>query len=798
MKRPMLYWVSLFVLGEILSSLFPIERIGYEWMGMAVGGAAIFMIFDYVFLQRLRLCRERTLKDIFFFTGCIFMLLGMLRMYQVRKEHQGVSLLQGKRVTFVGKICEREETQFGYYYILKVTLCDEADENCVLWRGKARLCAGVDLYDFPVGSQLQGNARVSPFSQATNPGGYDEEIYYKGKGVFTGLELEELTTGKIPAFSIQRYLQEFKTGKESLYYRLLEERDASIACAMVLGEKKDIDPEIKELYRKSGIAHLIAISGLHIALLGGTLYHILRKLLGGYLCPAMAGGLMIGMYGCLTGLSGATLRAIIMLVMSIFADVVGRQYDSVSAVAVALLWMLFENPYQLYQAGFLLSYGAVLAIAVIAPLWKQLLHRVPKLLETFFVSVSIQLVTTPIQLYYFYEIPLYGVFFNVLVIPLMSVLLPLLVGSGILGNWWFVGAKYLAYMAGWILRFYELLCNGYKMLPWNHICTGRPDMWWMIGYYALLVVFVFWGYRMNQEKKKQKSHILFGGTLRGITIWVFCLIGYMSLLWRTGDFTVTFLDVGQGDGIYMQTPKRHHILVDGGSSTRKAVGSYVIEQALLYHGADIVDYVFVTHSDSDHYSGILELLQEENISIQNFVLPFCEKPDDAYRQLMEEAKKKGCKIYCMKKGEQLFVDGVMFTCISPKKKFYTDKNAGSLVLTVQYENFDILLTGDMTQETEEELREEGLLYPVEVLKVAHHGSDTSTSQSFLDVVTPNIACISVGEGNSYGHPSKEVVKRLERMNSRMYLTKRDGAITIKADGSHYQIMTYKRSGYEDN
>lgn len=211
---------------------------------------------------------------------------------------------------------------------------------------------------------------------------------------------------------------------------------------------------------------------------------------------------------------------------------------------------------------------------------------------------------------------------------------------------------------------------------------------------------------------------------------------------------------------------------------------------MKFYGGNIIDYLFVSHMDSDHYNGITELLKDETVEIKDFFLPDIANLDEEYRELERIAKAKECKIYYLKRNDSIKVDGVTFLCLNPLQKRYEDKNQGSMVLLMSYQEFDMLFTGDMDKVVEQEINNQ-IKGSVEVLKVAHHGSATATSEHFLKKIKPRISCISVGEKNRYGHPANEVTTRLRMYCEKMYLTKDSGAITIETDGKTYRSNSYR-------
>lgn len=706
------------------------------------------------------------------FVGAVCFFLGVFCMYFWNRMIAICDIQEGERIQFEGKVIKKEETAYSTSYVVKVKRLNEeniAIKVLIYLQGENALSSD---------SYVKGEGLVKKFSKPGNPGGYDEESYQYGNGIIMKLEKVEFSSVKNALFSWKDALNRLQDELADSYARLFEEKRASLATAMVLGDKKNLDADIKALYQRNGIAHLIAISGLHIAMIGGSLYKLLRRLTGSYPIAAMIGIVFIISYGVMTGLSGSTYRAVIMLVTSIGADVFGRRYDGLTAIALALLIMLVNNPYQISQVGFLLSFGAVLGIALIQPVWKQWIPGLPRRMEGLFVSISVQLVLTPVMLYYFYEIPVYGIFLNVIVVPLMSILLAMLILCGVTG---FVSsglAAVPACIANAIFAFYEKLCEMAEQLPFHTLCTGKPDVWWMVGYYVLLAAGVWLSY-----KRYRKT---------AIAAFVLLILSFAAFV-LPDRMMMCMFDVGQGDGMYIRTAHHEHVLVDGGSSSEKNIGQYVLENGLKYYGVSALDYVFVTHSDSDHYSGIRELLEEKRIPVRSMVFPAITNPDESYLELVNLAKERGCKVYYMKKGDSLKLDGVVFQCLNPLQQDYEDKNAGSIVLQMSYGNFDALLTGDLNREEEEKIVVD-LIENIEMLKVSHHGSATATSDAFLRKIKPEISCISVGTQNSYGHPAKEVMERLSQYTEKIYLTKDSGAITIETDGKEYSVSTFLSDG----
>lgn len=308
---------------------------------------------------------------------------------------------------------------------------------------------------------------------------------------------------------------------------------------------------------------------------------------------------------------------------------------------------------------------------------------------------------------------------------------------------------------------------------------------------------------MEKKGTERKGERILGRKVIRRIIVFFAILLFMALFCladikshgKKGELQITMLDVGQGDGIYMKTPQGRHFFIDGGSSDISNVGTYRIEPYLESQGVAELDYVFVSHGDSDHICGIEEMLanQEFGIRINTIVLPNEDVIDEELYALAELASENKTKVVVMEAGdiiiEEISSDKQMkLTCIAPTDTFDGEVgNASSMVLDLQYGEFDMLFTGDLEKEGETAVIESGELRDYDVLKVGHHGSKYATSEAFLEQVKPEIALISAGKDNSYGHPALETIERLENVGCKVYSTQQCGAITIRTDGEKIEM-----------
>lgn len=777
MKRPMIYWVILFVLGEVLGYQFIISQLVIGIAGMAGFFTAIAAFYKFIIRRHIK--KHRILMDKrnwIWWAGGIFFLFGIVSMLHMKEKICFCEQFKDTRVYVEGVIQKRIEKEKVIQYVISANAIN--GKNCSL-----NVLTSIKNADVIPGDYIGIMGTSVGFNHAANPGEYDEESYQYGNGILLKIENARIKRQSGKMVSIKAFLFYLQKRLDGVYQKLFDEENASLADAMVLGDKTNLDSDIKELYRQNGIAHLIAISGLHIAMIGGTIYQFLRRKSGSFGMAAILGGGFIILYGMMTGLSGSTLRAVIMLLVMIGAEVTGRRYDILSAIALALLVMLIRNPYQMFQAGFLLSFGAVLGITWLVPVWNIYFEKLPRWLSGLGVSISVQIITLPVMLWFFYEIPVWGFLLNLIVVPLMSILLACLIFCGLTGVFSLAAGRLFAIPAVWVFKLYKVLCEGSGYLPFHTFCMGRPSVMFIVIYYVLLGMFLLsqCGGMKNGSRKKY-----------GMWCYVISFMILFVVQKIPGNLKICMMDVGQGDGFYIRTPENVHILMDGGSSTKDRLGQYVLDKTVRYFGTRKLDYVFVSHSDKDHYSGILELLQNGDIQIEYLVLPAISNPDEAYRLLEQKAKECQTEVIYMETGSRLQIGEVSLECLNPEHRDYTDKNTASLVFLLTFKDFDMLFTSDIDCIAEERLLKQKQFeqYNIEVLKVAHHGSATSSSDKFLKIVDPEVSLVSVAEKNGYGHPAEEVMRRLLQYSDKIYLTKDCGAVTIDTNGRWYRLKTY--------
>lgn len=788
MKRPFFLFFMGLVLGE--AAAISLNRTGFFVMALFL---FILILICFGLYQRIKRKRSPLFIYAIIFYGLFFA--GGLLLLRAEYPDTADQILAKREIdgTLSGNVEFVKKTAEGEYQLTlsEVSFWEEGKgslkykkgsyffENYKL-RAKCRILKiKVSEKKIYPGDQISCTGRLSAIKETSNPGEFDARTYYYSLGIRYQFFGKAISRKKERPLSVYRMAGRVRERMDAVYCYILSENEYGLLKAMFLGDKTELSSEEKRLYEENGVAHLLAVSGLHVSIVGGMLFRFLRKRKFSYAVSCICSSFVLLFYAIMTGFGNSVFRAAIMFLVFLLAQYFGAEYDMVTSMSLAGILMLYDSPLRILESGCIISFTSIFAIGMIVPFAKELeeKRRKSKLIpgeflieskwkkrirQAFFTSVIISMVIGPLLLRFYYQWSPYSVLLNLFVIPAMSPLLLSAITGGVVGLF-----QLWAGMAGCIpavllLRGFHVIFQFIHKMPGAVIVTGCPS--WgkiLLFYLAELCLFICWYYRL----------------------WsvgcVFILILIAGRFCRpVPPLQISMLDVGQGECIFLKTPANETVLIDGGSTSTKHIADYTILPALKYYGTDHLDYVIITHTDEDHISGIRELLEEE-YPVKNIILPDTlamrfpeqktekrevqEKDRESKKNILEVIKKSNANVLKISKGDILQLDRISLSCLHPVKGWDDeDVNSGSIVFALSYEKFTMLFTGDLPGEQEALFMKE-VPSPVSILKTAHHGSKNSTTDLFLKMVHPQKAILSAGKNNLYGHPHKETIKRLQKM-----------------------------------
>ncbi|MCR5590293.1 MAG: ComEC/Rec2 family competence protein [Lachnospiraceae bacterium] len=703
-----------------------------------------------------------------------------------------------------------------------------------------------------LGSRIEARGIFAPFDVPTCEGQFDSRNYYMIRGYEGQLKRARILKKSESYGILTENLRRIRDGSFGILKESMSEDDASLVAAMTLGDKSGLDRDIKDLFQNAGISHILALSGLHIASVGMALLSFLKRLGMRVKAAALLSGTVIGLYSIMTGLSTSTVRAMLMFALSVVSVIAGRTYDLMSAAALSAVLIVIENPGYLYDSGFLMSFGAVIGIACIFPVFDRIpvilrisdfprrqsgpvSEKLINLYRAVCITVSVTVATLPVTASSFMQISLCSVLINLIVIPLMGVVL--FTGfSGIIVGWTGLNPAVILKITHYILWLYKYLGKISEKIDGNMLITGKPEKWQSITYVTIVILAVisnnivlgrknknntyaknvdrsgrrnllndacnpktdiykitYVTENISDRRRKKRKNIL----VMTATIAMFGTAAVIITWHPRKEVEIRNIDVGQGDCALIIGDGIPSVMIDGGSSDVKLVGTYRILPVLKANRVPVVDYCVLTHMDNDHVNGMIELLEESGcpVRIRNIVVsyPVWSKSSENFERLERAADNKGCRIVSVSAGDVIKAGDMSMTIISPGPEGAsvsgssvpsTDENDNSIVFRLDHTDrdggrFSALFTGDISENVEKKLSDR--IGRVTYLKVAHHGSRYSSSDAFLSKVMPKVSVISSGEGNSYGHPHAETLERLAETGSVILRTDKMGEIIIKYD-----------------
>ena len=629
-----------------------------------------------------------------------------------------------------------------------------------------------------------------------NPGEFDYNKYLNSLGISGTLNItgakninllsDESDFFKSAIFSIRKFL-------DSEIKSLHNEQTSSLLKGLLLADRSEIDYVTKTQFINAGVIHVLAVSGLHVGFIA-IIFLFLFGRLNIYLRSILTiTGLLLFML--ITGMPPSVFRATLMAVVIIIAFLFNRSTNLFNSLALAALIILVINPDELFNPGFQLSFSAVIGIALLYSPFEKFINklrlnsRVLRYIILFMaVSLSAQIGTLPFTLTYFGKLSVIALIANLFVIPIIAIIVGLGIFTLIINSFLpFIGI-YFAAANDLVTKILFLIVEISGSADFSYISVRNFSLYDSLLFYSFLFFLLYSLKSIN--RKVVKFAVL---TLVVVNFFFLSSLDN-SDLFKDGKLSVFAIDVGQGDAILVKFPEGTTALIDAGNVTPSFDnGERVILPLLEYLGIDKIDYGFVSHIDSDHYAGFISLVNA--VVIKKIFKPEIDSTLVKDVKFEKYLRKESVPIEYYKRGI-LKIDGARIyvlnnESISKNQEFSTNNKSG--VLKIVYGRTSFLFTGDIERKVEKIYASNYKTFlDADVLKAAHHGSNTSSSSAFLNYVTPEMSIISAGILNKFKHPSEEVVKRLENFGSEIYRTDKYGALIFESDGESISFIDWKK------
>jgi len=749
MKRPMTLIALSFIMGIMLGRYISVLEIIALLLFCAVGVAVYFKV---------------KMKTWFVFVVPFFIAMGIMSF----NANNSDIVKYSEKVVIHGFVEETSFTKKGKQsLVLRVDNMNDVTD--ISYSVKVYI---QDNAFFKVGDYIKIEGYLNEPKFPSNDGEFNNFAYLKSNGydyTLTGANAEKL--GETSLSFVQK-MGLFREKINNVYDEIYPDNEGAIIKAMVTGDTYSLSDDLRALYANSGISHILAISGLHMAIVAGMLIWILNACGMNKRRSGIITVVFLILYTIFTGGKIAATRSVIMISVMILGRLFYRKSDTINSLGVSAFVILVINPWQLWDIGFQLSFVSVLSLATLGVMSKSKNEVIASLKASFWASTA----TLPIVAWNFYTVPLLGCFVNILVLPLTGFVVGLSMVSGLVGLISIEGGMLFGSTAYIILKFYEFVCKFFTAIPFSTILIGRPHIVAVVAFYGILIAIYF---------GKYKKVLITSFTMVILTVML-----SNRLVYKVNS--VDFLYVGQGDCAILRTyDNKAYIFDTGGYGYREIGDNTGINTIIPYlksHGISDIETIYISHMDADYMLGAIELLSEYKVK-RVVMSDYDWKDQTLYMKVVEEAKNSGAQIQLMSGGDMENISGgFKVSCYYPFKdrniKGGSD-NSGSLVLKLEKDETSFLFTGDIGFGEEKNLLDFDI--GADVLKVAHHGSKYSSGVDFLEQVDMKYAVISSGERNTYGHPSEEALERLE--NTEVYSTAENGTISFKTTGEKLWVKT---------
>lgn len=783
MRQLDVLWIPLFCFG--IGVLFASEWNASLMWGYVVGGVAFLLLGLSIWIY------PDFKKSRWFLVGCVLlgvgMILGNLRMGPFGND---MALMEPGKVTLVGTLGDVERIQnqerislYGKIFVSEVIHPDGKKETKVgvvhFQLNEIRKMES-DVWHDGLGVRATGNLQIK--EQYRNPGPWLTWQEKSGRGVFRSIYIEKADSLVWYPEQDRRWIgwatqlrNRFLVGME----RVMPEKDRNLLRGILFGGRLGISEEAQSQFAVTGLTHILSVSGTHLAVIFGSILWVGSFFRFSRFYVALFGVLILLTYSLLSGFPAPVVRSFWMAFGVALGMMVERDTDGQRIFSLTLLGMLLWEPRWLYDVSFQLSAAATAGLVLAAPYLER-----PKKWSAFWqgpilLTLGVQIFSLPLMAAYFQSISLLAFLGNLILLPLFE-------GTLIFGMLGCLASFFSTSIAEFFWISSSLLLGAamegvrlFERFPWALLSLPSMDFWDGMVYYIGLGILIF---SLSTSKKEIKKW----GGCSGLIVLLFLGIKINGSL-ASGFLEIHFLDVGQGDAILIRTPQGKGILLDTGGRpgqiSRFDIGSAVVSPYLWRVGVRELELIILSHEDEDHRGGLDGILAR-----------FPVKEIWGTPLVADALKEKDFPIIVHPQGYETNVDGVRLT-IQSQPSF---KKGWSQVVEVAYGEHTFLFTGDMDGAEETQFLEGKPRRNLTGLKVGHHGSKKGTGRRLLDLFSPEISIISVGESNRYGHPGLGTLARLREAQSKIYRTDMDGRVLLKSDGRTFWLETMKRGTANGN
>lgn len=683
------------------------------------------------------------------------------------------------------------------------------------------------------GDEIEIIGKLKKPNGARNYKGFDYKQYLKSKKIYGTISLtdyEIISKNKIDVIS--KMINSIQNNMKSNINKILNEEEAALCIGILVGDREAISEQTENNFKKSNLTHMLAVSGSHITYIINALAILLGKT-NKKIAKIFTIFILI-FFMALTGFTSSVIRACIMGILVLLASIMYRRPDTINNLGISSFIILLFNPYAICDVGFLLSYCGTIGIVLLGDkitngmyrslselkkitffnknivieeknTKKQFANNIKKesniiinkiakyIIMSFSITLSANLIIIPVMAYNFSTISFTFWISNILAAPIMEVVTILGFIIYFISIIFLPLAKFIGVFLNSLLYLLLKIAEISSLIPGASIYIKTPYIAECVIYYLFILLWIEWGQIKNTLKEKifdfieklKREFLNKRVNLIVVPSSIFVIIfSSIFICSFPKKLKIYFVDVGQGDCTLIETPTNKHILIDGGGSEfgNFDVGESTLLPYLLDRRITTIDYMLISHFDSDHIDGLFAIIK--NLKVKNIIISKQGEKSDNFIRFQELVRNRKVNVLVVKKGDWVQIDKYSyFEILFPEENLIQDNilNNNSIVATFCSMGLKMLFTGDIEEVAEDRLYElyknTGKLKST-ILKVAHHGSKTSSTAKFLELVSPKAAFIGVGEGNKFGHPNDGVIDRIRGYTNKIYRTDKKGEIEL--------------------